>query len=193
MVSYLANAHTNAYVLNGTDTILMNRWSTVVDRYRNFETVTQNITVTGETGLTLNIYGGICYLILMSDDGANIEQVALDYITAPSQGSGVTSEENSNRVQSLMLSEKPMACPNPFNPTTQIRFIVPAKVSATYAIYNINGQCLHSVKVPAMNNLHVRNLKLDCNVFGKVAAGIYYGRLSRSDSKRLSHRLLLIK
>jgi hypothetical protein len=174
-----------SYVRCGADTLVFNP---VCNYSWDFDMqVTRDIEIIGNSGLVLNIYGAVCYLVLVSDDGTDFNLVAKDdpgIIYPPP----LITETDRGRPRAA-LNETPMACPNPFNPSTVVRFGLPAKVAAEYGVYNIRGQCvrhylLQMEAAPQERMVRVGDL---------LASGVYYGRLVRSDGKRFIHKLALVR
>lgn len=145
------------------------------------------VTVTGGAGLRLNVYGGISYLVLVSDDGADLNVVSKDGGFTPdplytkAKKSGATA----------VLYRAPMACPNPFNPATTVRFALPRDVSAVYALYDIRGKKVWSESLVRSHSAGVREVRVDLK--RNMASGTYFGKLVCSDGKRFVHALVLIK
>ncbi len=80
--------------------------------------------------------------------------------------------------------------PNPFNPSTTIRFTIPDNKPATLELFNIRGQCLRRYEI-APGESSVQWHGTDEN--GKsVGSGVYLVRL-QSQNHVVSHRMLMIK
>ncbi|MBL8025830.1 MAG: T9SS type A sorting domain-containing protein [Fibrobacteres bacterium] len=151
------------------------------------------ITVSGDSGLRLNIYGGIAYLVLASDDGGDLNLVSKDgQVTIQPQIPTVS--ENSNSQISL-ISRKPSAIPNPFNPSTTVRFTVPAGVSADYGIYDIKGRLIMTTSITRSDFVQTKNITVNFNRIkgNSCASGMYFGRLRSSDGKTFEHRLVFVR
>lgn len=180
-----------SYVRHGTDTLLYNRLCNYSWDYDM--QITRDITITGDSGLVLGVYGGLCYLILASDDGTDFDLVAKDE-TGPVYPPLVTMASEEGAVgKDQRLCETPLACPNPFNPATTIRFGLPSGVSAEYGIFNVRGQCLKRFHLGAASGVRSHALLFGESGAGRAASGLYYGRLVRSDGKVFSNRLLLVR
>ncbi len=78
--------------------------------------------------------------------------------------------------------------PNPFNPTTQIKYSIPKDGFVKLSVYNILGQ-----EVAELVNANIRagNHEIILNAQG-LASGVYYYRLE-SGSNAAVKKLLLIK
>jgi flagellar hook assembly protein FlgD len=83
--------------------------------------------------------------------------------------------------------------PNPFNPSTTIRFSLAQAMKASLRIYNSRGQLVNTLldaALPAGQHSLVWNGK-DC--FGRdVASGVYFYRLS-AGSRVMHRKMLLLK
>jgi hypothetical protein len=178
------------YVRQGTDTLLFNP---ICNYSWDFDAqVTRNITVTGDSGLVLKIYGAVCYIILASDDGTDFNLIAKDepsVVYPPPAGTATELGADA----AVVLSEKPEACPNPFNPATVVRFSLPRGVSAEYGIFNVRGQRVMAFSLPAQAGMREHAIRIGRDSASPLASGIYYGRLVRSDGKRFVQKLALIR
>lgn len=140
-------------------------------------TITTNtVTVSGGNGLVLTVYGAINYLVLMPDNGTDINLAADDgYVP-----SGTTVAERNRPSGPMKLT----ACPNPFNPVTTVRFTLPSGVSAVYKLFDVRGNLVLSQEIrPMAHEIQVR----------PGASGIYFGKLVCSDGRKASHSLVLLK
>ena len=68
--------------------------------------------------------------------------------------------------------------PNPFNPTTNIRYKIPTEVHVTLKIYNLVGQematLVDEVKHPGINQVHFNGYQFGSGVYiCKLTAGNY--------------------
>ncbi|MBI9072965.1 MAG: sulfatase-like hydrolase/transferase [Melioribacteraceae bacterium] len=80
--------------------------------------------------------------------------------------------------------------PNPFNPTTTIKFAIPEQGSARLSIYNLLGQ---EVAVLVNSDMNAGSYSVDFNsVEFNLASGIYIYRLAASDNV-LTKKLVLLK
>lgn len=153
----------------------------------------KRISVSGGAGLRLYVYGGISYLVLISDDGADLNLAAKDGNFSPDPL--YTEREGKKGAIYVSLLRKPIACPNPFNPSTTVRFGLPAGVSADYVLYDIRGRKVFSEKLVGARMPQIREVALDFNqpAGPGLASGAYFGRLVCSDGKRYVHSLVMIR
>ncbi|HEU4364763.1 MAG TPA: YCF48-related protein [Candidatus Krumholzibacteria bacterium] len=83
--------------------------------------------------------------------------------------------------------------PNPFNPSTTLRFVVPARERVTLAIYDIAGRhvatLLDAVREPGLNTVEWNGTDRSGN---PVASGVYLSRL-RVGTKSASRTMVLLK
>jgi len=174
----------------GTDTIALN--IKPYNAERNGWVVDSRITVKGGQGLVLNIQGGIAYIILKSDDGAEMSLAAKDnFVPTEPQ---YTTEIDSINVSTVSNIMRPVIYPNPFNPSTTIRYSLPVNVVAKYNIYTISGQ---QVRVFDLTGNCGKNRTLvwdgrDDNGY-RVAAGLYVGVLSTGNGVNFRQKMLLVK
>jgi hypothetical protein len=122
-----------AYILYGTDTLIQH--VSVSNNYT--EIVTDTLTVTGGNGLSLTCFGSICYLVIISSEGIDIDLVALDD-GRPVPISAVDTKPSVQPDENLGL----FAYPNPFNPVVQIKVMGDARCEMliTLQAYDINGK-----------------------------------------------------
>ncbi|MBL8029173.1 MAG: Ig-like domain-containing protein [Fibrobacteres bacterium] len=181
----------SSYVCQGSDTLINNK---LCNYQWDFDMqVTKDIIVTGDSGLVLNIYGAINYIVLVSDDGTDFNLLAKDEMGPVYPAPITTAAEESTAVQSETVTETPVAAPNPFNPATVIRFSLPSMVGAEYGIFNVRGQSIKRFHLSAVRGMSMRMVQFGENGNVKNASGIYYGRLIRSDGKTFSHKLMLVR
>src|SRR5690606_11297219 len=79
--------------------------------------------------------------------------------------------------------------PNPFNPTTTIRFSLPAPESATLIVYNALGQQVDVLLRNEMLGADTHELTWDA---GHLPSGVYFARLT-TPSHQASRTLILAK
>ncbi|MFH1214672.1 MAG: FlgD immunoglobulin-like domain containing protein, partial [Candidatus Neomarinimicrobiota bacterium] len=84
--------------------------------------------------------------------------------------------------------------PNPFNPTTEIRFAIPEKSDVQLSIYNLLGQ---SVRKVTYNDLNVGNYSFvwdSRDMHGNaVASGIYFYELRAGNKYHAMKKMVLVK
>ena len=81
------------------------------------------------------------------------------------------------------------AYPNPFNPSTTIRFSVPESGNVTLKVYNITGQEVMTV----LNNEFKANGSYDVKVdMSKLSSGVYFYTL-RDNSNFMTKKMILLK
>lgn len=100
---------------------------------------TDTIHVTGGAGITLTVNGAICYLVICSaGKGLDICKVADDgYNCGGTQVEGPATTGDSP--QALFVS------PNPFNPETEVRFVLETHRLITLKVYDIHGKAVRSL------------------------------------------------
>jgi hypothetical protein len=83
--------------------------------------------------------------------------------------------------------------PNPFNPTTWIRYGIPAKADVDLAVYNLMGQRVRTLlKDNQPAGYHVASWDALNDQGAGVASGMYFYRLS-SAGKQLTGKMLLLR
>ncbi|PIS27278.1 MAG: hypothetical protein COT43_11310, partial [Candidatus Marinimicrobia bacterium CG08_land_8_20_14_0_20_45_22] len=84
--------------------------------------------------------------------------------------------------------------PNPFNPTTQIRFAVPERSDATLTIYNALGQMVNKVAFTNLSNGVYSYFWDGKDMRGNnVASGVYLYELRAGDKFRDLKKMVLLK
>jgi len=81
--------------------------------------------------------------------------------------------------------------PNPFNPTTQIRFDLPQVTDATLTIYNMMGQRSEPSVCQAFLQLPHRDLDATNDYGQQVSAGVYLYQLQTKGFVRTKKMILL--
>lgn len=174
-----------------TKDIILFKNDTLMNKgYGYCEVNTHLITITGDSGLKLNIFGAIDYLVLMSAEFKDyIDYFADDSVSG---GNAPVLHTPDELIADGTAAYSPANTPNPFNPSTAIRFTLPANVRAEYSITNLLGQTVFKVEV-AKSGSHViiwggRDMQ------GKsVASGVYIGRLIAANGMKKEHRMVLLK
>jgi hypothetical protein len=86
--------------------------------------------------------------------------------------------------------------PNPFNPSTTIRYLLPQAAHVDLSIYNVQGQCIQTL-VNAYQTGGTYSVQWNGRVNGTAAAsGVYFARLNtegRQGVQSQVQRMLLIK
>lgn len=150
------------------------------------------ITITGDSGVTFNVYGPICYMVMISNEGIDINSVADDngvkVLLAPP---GVDAEKAPETVARMELD----AYPNPFNPTVTVHVALLPRTQALYRIYNMKGQLLFQQALSSGPFGMRRAFAWDGrDLKGRVApSGFYIGQLIANTNKRMTHKLMLLK
>jgi hypothetical protein len=85
--------------------------------------------------------------------------------------------------------------PNPFNPSTLVRYTLPLHSSGTYTIYNMRGQKIFRTALTSpgdrvWGNFVWRGVDINGR---KAPSGLYFGRLETNKGMRLTHKLVLSK
>jgi hypothetical protein len=80
------------------------------------------------------------------------------------------------------------AYPNPFNPTTEIRYSLAAPGQASIVIYDLQGRVVHRFE---MNEVAIGDHSVRFNADG-LASGVYFAQLL-SGSQMVTQKLLLVK
>jgi len=78
--------------------------------------------------------------------------------------------------------------PNPFNPTTTIKYNIPQKTHVILGIYNINGQLIETL-VNKIQNPDSYSIQWNAN---NISSGIYFYRIQTGDYLK-SRKMLVIK
>jgi len=83
--------------------------------------------------------------------------------------------------------------PNPFNPTTTVKFYVPVSSEISLNIYNVLGQEVKTLYDGAIESgMHELQWHADNNNGAKVASGVYFYRLQSGDFNE-SKKMILLK
>jgi hypothetical protein len=83
--------------------------------------------------------------------------------------------------------------PNPFNPSTSIRFDLPAAAEVQVAVFNVNGQQVLATTPLRMNAGTAQALRLDASA---LATGVYFYRVTAATAKETftgTGNMLLVK
>lgn len=182
----------------GNDTLLINPQKHDGDNiHTNLQIWSSDsrVTVSGGLGLRLDIYGSIAYLVLISDDGADLNLVGKDdtpNLFAPQLSTGNEKPGDGD----LGGFSCPIACPNPFNPATVIRFNIRKSMPGQkikLAIYDVRGRLVRAMRLAAANAGPCQIAWDSRNDNGvRVGSGLYVCRLVYGN-KKAELRLVLIK
>lgn len=177
-----------SYVRHGNDTVLSNPICNYMWDYDM--AATRRVTIAGDSGLILKVYGTLCYLVLASEDCEDFNLIARDWegpITEPPASMALQ-----DPLPASGLSEAPCVYPNPFNPAASIRFRLPAGVRATVRICDIRGRAVRQDLIPAAATVMDRHYRIDFAAL-RLASGFYFLELSRSDRKSFTRKLVFAK
>jgi hypothetical protein len=141
------------------------------------------VTATGTNGITLTVNGKINYLVVISEEGIDINQVADDGgIPVPP----ISAVESAGIVMEAGIE----AYPNPFNPVIQIKVMRDERceMRAALQIYNVSGKQVaklthHTSRIT--HHVYTWNAS-------RLPSGIYIARI-RLGNKVFSKRLILSK
>jgi hypothetical protein len=190
----------NASVAFGSDTLIkidMNRDTTIggiVYQYGKYNRIKDDtITVTGANGLQLSCLGPVNYLVVISDNGIPMNLVADDdgIPDDPPDTVGGLAAERHPPVAAVAMS----VFPNPFNPCVNVFYALPARVNGLFRIYNTAGQCLFSSTLSGASRGIRGSIRWDGknNKGMAQAAGCYLARLTTSNGKALTQKLMMLK
>ncbi|MBL8028248.1 MAG: T9SS type A sorting domain-containing protein [Fibrobacteres bacterium] len=186
----------NDFLIYGTDTLMYlptgGTWVTKVD----------TIIVSGGSGANFKIRGNLSYLILMSNDGTNLDSVswdrepltfvgdsAMDAIKADTTWP-VSAEHSVPSLKSDKKSVSLHATPNPFNPSTRIYYSIGSSRLANCAIYDIKGRMVRSFAITSAQDEIIWD---GCDGAGKqLSTGSYLVRVETA-KEVVSCRLFLLK
>jgi hypothetical protein len=147
---------------------------------------TAKVIVNGTGGLALTVYGSINYVVVASNEGADIDEVAEDGGLVDNIPSGTANESRDDFLGAKGLS----IVPNPFNPSTAIRFY--SKAKATISIYDLTGKRVKTWNAEGrhgMQSIHWDGRNASGGLNG---AGVYVVRLL-SAGKTHESRITFLK
>ena len=82
--------------------------------------------------------------------------------------------------------------PNPFNPTTQIRFDLPEMTDATITIYNMVGQAVRTFEMSSLpSGFHTLTWNATNDFGQQVSAGVYFYQLQSKEFVKTRKMILL--
>jgi trimeric autotransporter adhesin len=70
--------------------------------------------------------------------------------------------------------------PNPFNPSTTIRFTVPENANVTIQIYDLTGREVASLLNGVFRNIGVYNVPFNASMYS-LSSGVYFYRITAND------------
>ncbi|MBL8024833.1 MAG: T9SS type A sorting domain-containing protein [Fibrobacteres bacterium] len=164
-------------IMYGTDTINIKRPG--LPNGINIDT----INIPDSNGAYFKVNGPINYLVMISDQGIDINQVAYDGNLIPNEiGGGSSQEISSVNVSSASLK----ILSNPFNPNCRLKVYIPKESEVTIAIYDINGNHIRSLIKNSSLNGTKEIIWNGCDDKGfKAAAGIYLIKMSHNNESRV--------
>jgi hypothetical protein len=163
-----------------------NPWTSSWSRVINLDTAVQTF------GVYSFVYNGSISTELRINFfcGTNSNTVWIDDVEIY-QANNTTINNNDEPCEQFldMLTAKP----NPFNPSTTIRFSLQRATGARYTIYGAGGRVMREYEIH--EGSRSGNIIWDGkDVFGKsVGTGAYIGRLYLGNGKNLTHKLMLLR
>jgi hypothetical protein len=105
----------------------------------------------------------------------------------------VSDLEDGNVIQPLVF-ELAQNFPNPFNPTTNIRFTIPEATNVSVKIYNVRGQLVRHLHNDFMNSgTHLIQWHGDNDQGRTVGSGIYFIRVQDGNNNNAVRKSVLLK
>lgn len=176
----------------GSDTLLRNPAVAGYLSTKHNWITDSRVSISGGQGLRLTVYSGLSYVVLISDDGAEMNLVAGDdrFRVEPE----LTAKGAKQRGPET-LSRMPSVRPNPFNPSAEVSFFLPAGVAAEYGVYDVRGRRLFRAVLEQEAGGRLRSVPVQGrHPSGRAwPSGCYFGRLSCGDGKTYRHTLVLLK
>jgi hypothetical protein len=130
------------------------------------------------------IRGTVGQAVIGSIEGGSFDEKVGYWYTARAVVTGVTDDENRRPVPFALEQN----WPNPFNPSTTIRFSIPNTMHVTICIYNVSGDLVETLvnkQVPA----GVHDVVWDAST---KASGVYFSRLEAPGFSQ-TRKLVLLK
>lgn len=145
------------------------------------------VTVTGNE-MTLRFMGYFCYLVVISNEGIDINTVADDGGLADNiTGSGTGVRENGGVPRELGLR----ISPNPFNPASDITLLLPAASHMNLAVYDIGGMLVRTlVSRDLTAGIHHFSWDARDGAGGSVSAGLYVYKLTAGNRVLIAKTVL---
>jgi hypothetical protein len=135
---------------------------------------TDTVTVSGGKGIDLNVSGALCYLVIISKNGVDMELVADDKIQP------LTRETSCHAAMETLF----FVNPNPFNPSTNI--IARIFNDSRLTLYGINGKILN--RWALKTGLHRISWQAR-----RLPAGCYFLVLKIGNGRQLTRKVMLLK
>ena len=161
--------------------------------HKNDEVTARNISDKLDEIFIVSQYGYEAHLIL-GDDGYTLE--GLQELLKKKQGKSLAKRsENKNDILSEMPNEYKLYnnYPNPFNPTTTIKYSVPKNSDVKLRVYNMMGQLIKTLvnesKAPGFYYIEWNGTNENDS---KVASGIYFYRFESGNFVE-NNKMILIK
>jgi len=128
--------------------------------------------------------GTTLHVIFQDDRDGNSEIYYKQKLNAPAGALSGLSDINSGMVSKISLSQND---PNPFNPSTKIRFVIPDNTFVNLVIYDALGK---EVETLVNEQLSVGTHEAVWSA-GKYSSGVYYYRLTTGEFSQTNKMLLL--
>ena len=142
------------------------------------EIVLSDTTIVNPTFIAPNVIGEVPFtIILIVDDGDLSSEPDEVVITV---NGNVNTDETITPLTTTLLGNYP----NPFNPTTTIRFDVQENETATLTIFNVRGQIVEQKIFSAGVHNHEWNA-------ADISSGVYFYRLKSQSYSRIQKMILL--
>lgn len=133
--------------------------------------------LSGPTGFKINSEGVVSWTPRKKHIGTNFVEISAtnDYGSL-TQSYEITVNTVTNSAELVTLEE---SYPNPFNPSTTIRFAIPKEENVTLSIYNMNGQLMRTLVSSRLASGQYNITWEGDNEQGiKVASGMYFYRIT---------------
>jgi hypothetical protein len=140
--------------------------------------------VSGQDGFSMSAKGYWCIFEATLVGGDNVA-ILRDLQT----GTAVADAEDSSPVVAFALR----AAPNPFNPTTSIRYETPAAATVTLSIHDVAGRLvIELVRGPVPRGAHTVTWDGRGTDGRPAPSGVYFARLG-ADDFAVTHKLVLLR
>lgn len=163
------------WMTRGTDTLV--KW---YDKTGEAGIGVDTVTVTGGNGLTVRFKGYVCYLIVISSEGIDINAIAEDGGLEPNTGPMAAETAIAAAAFGFTVN------PSPFNPATRLSYCVPGgKGDARFSVFTPDGRLVREISVRSGRGQAVFDGR-------DLASGVYLIRLT-AGGKVLEKKAVLIK